>query len=122
MFQNPAFGPAQIRQFTQVFMEKAVEVSSLSAAIGSAPLIPPQLRDIWLTMMSKPERKDGWTRVDVFGWVNKASLDIIGVAGKCIPLLNTMSFSTAQDLATTLIPSTPRMRTITSFTAPSPSR
>ncbi|KAI0033894.1 cytochrome P450 [Vararia minispora EC-137] len=61
---NPAFGPAQIRQFTEIFMQKAIE-----------------LREIWLSMTSKPLREDGWSRIDIFRWVNKASLDIIGLAG-----------------------------------------
>ncbi|THH14731.1 hypothetical protein EW146_g5637 [Bondarzewia mesenterica] len=58
--QNPAFGIAQIRGFTEVFVEKSNE-----------------LRDIWATEVSSSLRKDGKLEVDAFAWLNKVSLDII---------------------------------------------
>ncbi|VDB95826.1 unnamed protein product [Peniophora sp. CBMAI 1063] len=61
---NPAFGPAQIRKFTETFIAKANE-----------------LRDVWLTLTEKPVREDGWTRVDAFEWLNKAALDMVGLTG-----------------------------------------
>jgi hypothetical protein len=40
-----------------------------------------QLRDIWLEKASNSEREDGRHRVDVFPWLNKVTLDIIGLTG-----------------------------------------
>ncbi|KAI0032662.1 cytochrome P450 [Vararia minispora EC-137] len=62
--QNPAFGPAQVRKFTETFIEKSLE-----------------LRDIFLDIASKTVRKDGRARIDVYSWLNKITLDIIGVTG-----------------------------------------
>ncbi|KAJ7671617.1 cytochrome P450 [Mycena polygramma] len=55
---NPAFGVAQIRQMTGVFMAKAIK-----------------LRDIWDAEM------DGNNTIEVFSWLRRATLDIIGEAG-----------------------------------------
>ncbi|KAH8985283.1 cytochrome P450 [Lactarius akahatsu] len=61
---NPAFGPAQVRKFTSLFLEKSLE-----------------LRDIWADLISKSTRKDGKLGLDTFTWLNKVTLDIIGLAG-----------------------------------------
>ncbi|VDC07230.1 unnamed protein product [Peniophora sp. CBMAI 1063] len=61
---NPAFGPVQVRKFTEIFVEKSNE-----------------LRDIWLDLAAKSTRKDGRVRVNAFSWMNKVTLDIIGLAG-----------------------------------------
>ncbi|KAI0028886.1 cytochrome P450 [Vararia minispora EC-137] len=61
---NSAFGPMQVRAFTEVFVQKANE-----------------LRDIWLDLASKTARKDGRVKLDAFSWLNKATLDIIGLTG-----------------------------------------
>ncbi|KAI0267190.1 cytochrome P450 [Russula aff. rugulosa BPL654] len=61
---NPAFGPAQVRKFTSLFLEKSLE-----------------LRDIWVDLLSKSSRKDGKKSFDVYMWLNKVTLDIIGLAG-----------------------------------------
>ncbi|KAJ7185025.1 cytochrome P450 [Mycena filopes] len=58
---NPAFGPAQVRDLTPVFLEKSI-----------------QLRDIWLAQASSA---GGVVRVDILPWLDKATLDIIGLAG-----------------------------------------
>ncbi|KAL0575385.1 hypothetical protein V5O48_006598 [Marasmius crinis-equi] len=60
-FQNPAFGPAQIRQLTAVFVEKANE-----------------LRDAWKGQI---ERAEGTARIEVLSWLSKMTLDVIGRAG-----------------------------------------
>ncbi|KAH9965554.1 cytochrome P450 [Lactifluus volemus] len=62
--KNPAFGPAQVRKFTSLFVEKSIE-----------------LRDIWADLVSKSSRKDGRLRLDVYSWLGKVALDIIGLAG-----------------------------------------
>ncbi|KAI0280140.1 cytochrome P450 [Russula aff. rugulosa BPL654] len=62
--QNPAFGPVQVRKFTSLFLEKSLE-----------------LRDIWVDLLSKSSRKDGKKSFDVYLWLNKVTLDIIGLAG-----------------------------------------
>ncbi|KAH9965553.1 cytochrome P450 [Lactifluus volemus] len=61
---NPAFGPVQVRKFTSLFMEKSIE-----------------LREIWADLISKSSRKDGRLRLDAYTWLNKVTLDIIGLAG-----------------------------------------
>ncbi|KAI0250884.1 cytochrome P450 [Lactifluus subvellereus] len=63
-FDNPAFGPAQVRKFTPLFVEKSLE-----------------LREIWADFVSKSSRKDGRLSLDVYTWLNKVTLDIIGLAG-----------------------------------------
>ncbi|KAI0318463.1 cytochrome P450 [Amylostereum chailletii] len=40
-----------------------------------------QLRDIWLAKASQTSRKDGKLQLDAFKWLNKATLDIIGLTG-----------------------------------------
>ncbi|KAI0633800.1 cytochrome P450 [Trametes polyzona] len=58
---NPAFGPAQVRELTEVFLEKAA-----------------QLRNIW----SIAAKKDGGvTRVNANRDLSRLTLDIIGLAG-----------------------------------------
>ncbi|KAJ6558119.1 cytochrome P450 monooxygenase [Mycena capillaripes] len=58
---NPAFGAPQIRELTEIFVAKSVE-----------------LRDIWAIQAANAE---GGARVDVLSWLSKATLDIIGLAG-----------------------------------------
>jgi hypothetical protein len=52
-----------------------------SRALDSAPIIP-QLREIWADLISKSTRKDGKLGLNAFTWLNKATLDIIGLAGE----------------------------------------
>ncbi|KAH9016227.1 cytochrome P450 [Lactarius pseudohatsudake] len=61
---NPAFGPTQVRKFTSMFLEKSLE-----------------LRDIWADLISKSTRKDGKLSFNAFVWLNKVTLDIIGLTG-----------------------------------------
>ncbi|EIW62528.1 cytochrome P450 [Trametes versicolor FP-101664 SS1] len=58
---NPAFGPAQVRDLTEIFVQKAT-----------------QLRDVWAEAASKA---GGLARVNVNRDLSKATLDIIGMAG-----------------------------------------
>ncbi|KAJ7695885.1 cytochrome P450 [Mycena olivaceomarginata] len=58
---NPAFGVAQIRVVTEIFVEKAV-----------------QLRDIWARQVTQ---KNGAGRVEVLSWLRHLTLDVIGEAG-----------------------------------------
>ncbi|KAJ7065714.1 cytochrome P450 [Mycena amicta] len=58
-----AFGPAQIRLFTDTFLQKAT-----------------QLRDIWATQLSEAGT-GGTTTIDVFAWLRRMTLDVIGEAG-----------------------------------------
>ncbi|KAF8188482.1 cytochrome P450 [Mycena galopus ATCC 62051] len=59
---NPAFGAPQIRELTEIFIQKSLE-----------------LRDIWASQTTE----SGAVRVDVIPWLSKATLDMIGLAGKC---------------------------------------
>ncbi|THU85392.1 hypothetical protein K435DRAFT_869327 [Dendrothele bispora CBS 962.96] len=55
---NPAFGPAQIREFMDIFLEKSFQV-----------------RDIWTDQIDKSDRTD--SEIDVLSWFVKATMDII---------------------------------------------
>ncbi|KAJ7100379.1 cytochrome P450 [Mycena epipterygia] len=59
--QNPAFGPAQVRGLTEIFVEKSI-----------------QLRDLWA---AKAVEGGGVTRVNVLPEFSTATMDIIGKAG-----------------------------------------
>ncbi|KAJ7739299.1 cytochrome P450 [Mycena olivaceomarginata] len=59
---NPAFGAAQIRQITGVFVEKAVK-----------------LRDIWNAKVIAADDND--STVEVLSWLRRVTLDVIGEAG-----------------------------------------
>lgn len=58
---NPAFGPAQIRGLTEVFVEKAYE-----------------LRTMWNAEL---EKHGAPARIDVHAGLSRATLDVIGLAG-----------------------------------------
>jgi hypothetical protein len=63
---NPAFGPAQVRALTELFLEKAE-----------------QLKDKWMEEINKSERaQGGQVPIDALSWLSRATLDIIGLAGK----------------------------------------
>ncbi|CDO69788.1 hypothetical protein BN946_scf184766.g33 [Trametes cinnabarina] len=59
---NPAFGPAQIRGLTEIFVEKAN-----------------QLRDVWAAEL---DAKGEPTRINVIRGLSKMTLDVIGLAGE----------------------------------------
>ncbi|PPQ82386.1 hypothetical protein CVT25_008347 [Psilocybe cyanescens] len=61
--QNPAFGPQQIRELTEIFLDKAI-----------------QLRDIWTTEI-KRQNVEGAGRIDALSWLSRLTLDVIGLAG-----------------------------------------
>ncbi|TFK35549.1 cytochrome P450 [Crucibulum laeve] len=57
---NPAFGPSQIRELTDIFVAKSIE-----------------MRDRWTEAITD----DGKGRVDALSWLSKMTLDVIGLAG-----------------------------------------
>jgi len=59
---NPAFGPQQIRELTETFIEKSI-----------------QLRDIWMSQVA--ESTSGVQTIDALSWLSRTTLDIIGLAG-----------------------------------------
>ncbi|KAH9483655.1 Cytochrome P450 monooxygenase 169 [Psilocybe cubensis] len=59
--QNPAFGPAHIRELTEIFVDKAIE-----------------LRDVWKREIDS-QGETG--RVEILSWLSKMTLDVIGQAG-----------------------------------------
>ncbi|KAF8144317.1 cytochrome P450 [Mycena galopus ATCC 62051] len=59
---NPAFGVPQVRELTEIFVDKAI-----------------QLRDIWTGKIAQSDNRVA--RVEVLSWLSKATLDIIGLAG-----------------------------------------
>ncbi|KZT61473.1 cytochrome P450 [Calocera cornea HHB12733] len=60
---NPSFSPGQIREVTPIFFETGA-----------------QLRDVLNSILSKSPSPDG-VEIDVYSWVGRAALDIIGQAG-----------------------------------------
>ncbi|THV01377.1 cytochrome P450 [Dendrothele bispora CBS 962.96] len=58
---NPAFGAAQIRELTEIFFEKSL-----------------QLRDIWAAQVSQ---EGSSAQLDVLSWLSRMTLDVIGLAG-----------------------------------------
>jgi len=62
-FKNPAFGAAQIRELTEIFIGKSLE-----------------LRDIWVREIKG--EKD--SKINVLSWLSRMTLDVIGLAGMCI--------------------------------------
>ncbi|KII91550.1 hypothetical protein PLICRDRAFT_51689 [Plicaturopsis crispa FD-325 SS-3] len=68
---NPAFGPAQVRALTEIFVTKAI-----------------QLRDLWTSIIEKDAGTSEKTpeavqqsRVDVMSGLGRMTLDVIGIAG-----------------------------------------
>ncbi|CDO71513.1 hypothetical protein BN946_scf184910.g12 [Trametes cinnabarina] len=59
--QNPAFGPAQLRELTPIFVEKSAE-----------------LRGLWEAELAQA---GGQGRIDVLKGLSKMTLDVIGLAG-----------------------------------------
>ncbi|KAJ3728054.1 cytochrome P450 [Lentinula guzmanii] len=59
---NPAFGPSQIRELTEIFVDKSVE-----------------LRDVWSTRIANTQ--DGVVKINVLSSLSKMTLDVIGLAG-----------------------------------------
>ncbi|KAF7985647.1 hypothetical protein HWV62_2167 [Athelia sp. TMB] len=55
-----AFGPTQLKELTEVFNDKAI-----------------QLRDVWSALIAENKT----ARIEAVGWLGKATLDIIGQAG-----------------------------------------
>ena len=43
-----------------------------------------QLREIWVDLLAKSSRKDGRLNLDAFMWLNKVTLDIIGLTGNSV--------------------------------------
>ncbi|KAI0301267.1 cytochrome P450 [Russula brevipes] len=62
--QSPAFGLPQVKEYSLVFVEKANE-----------------LRDALKTQISQSGAPNGSLAVDIYLWMNKVTLDIIGHAG-----------------------------------------
>ncbi|KAK7012408.1 cytochrome P450 [Favolaschia claudopus] len=60
---NPAFGVSQIRQVTEIFVEKGV-----------------QLRELWNHEISE-NQSNGGMEIEVLGWMRRLTLDVIGQAG-----------------------------------------
>ncbi|PPQ82383.1 hypothetical protein CVT25_008344 [Psilocybe cyanescens] len=91
--QNPAFGAAQIRELTEIFVDKSIE-----------------LREVWKREVNK-QGESG--RVEVLSWLSKMTLDVIGQAGfnyKFDALAN--SKSELNDAFSTLFQSSTRMTII----------
>ncbi|KAI3616017.1 cytochrome p450 [Moniliophthora roreri] len=58
---NPAFGPSQIRELTEVFVEKSLK-----------------LRDVWTSQISQDTNSG---RIDALSWLSRMTLDVVGEAG-----------------------------------------
>ncbi|TFY74075.1 hypothetical protein EWM64_g9937, partial [Hericium alpestre] len=62
--KSPAFGPTQVHALTEIFVQKSC-----------------QLHDIWNAEIAQAELTNGKAKMDVLSWLNKATLDVIGLAG-----------------------------------------
>ncbi|KAJ6489764.1 cytochrome P450 [Mycena sanguinolenta] len=58
---SPAFGPSQIQELTQLFIDKSLELS-----------------EVWA---QQPHDEAGWARIDVFPGLKAMTFDVIGLAG-----------------------------------------
>lgn len=93
--QNPAFGPSQIRNINEIFVEKSVQVCILPSIAMTLCLLSNQLKDIW---MSQVIAGDGTARINVLKWLSRytysetkdwtelslscrMTLDVIGISG-----------------------------------------
>ena len=81
--QNPAFGPQEMRELTEIFVEKALEVniSLILEHLRFIVITYFQLRDIWSTEIIK---HDGVGPIECLSWMSRTTLDIIGLAGKTL--------------------------------------
>ena len=61
---NPAFGAAQVRELTDIFIEKSIE-----------------LRDAWESEVRKQGDDSEPPTIDVLSWLSRMTLDVIGLAG-----------------------------------------
>ena len=61
---NPAFGAAQIRELTDIFVEKSIE-----------------LRNAWESEVQKQDDSNQPPTIDVLSWLSRMTLDVIGLAG-----------------------------------------
>jgi hypothetical protein len=80
--QNPAFGPAQIRELTGIFIDKAIEVTecSLSLILCSCTY---QLREGLEAEITKQTGPVGPVAyVNILPWLSRTTLDVIGLAGE----------------------------------------
>ena len=67
---NPAFGAAQIRELTDIFIEKSIE-----------------LRDAWELEAHKEGSDSQPATIDVLSWLSRMTLDVIGLAGTFLAML-----------------------------------
>ena len=77
--QNPAFGAAQIRELTEIFVEKALEVRSSIHFCTRIETDPSKLRDIWAADIKKTGKTQA--KINVLSGLSKMTLDVIGLAG-----------------------------------------
>ena len=61
---NPAFGAAQIRELTDIFVEKSIE-----------------LRNAWESEIRKQDDGSQPPTINVLSWLSRMTLDVIGLAG-----------------------------------------
>jgi cytochrome P450 len=74
---NPAFGPAQVRELSGIFLDKSNEVRMPFRHVR-VWLTSQQLRDLWL---SKLDPSTSAARLNAVADLSAATLDIIGLAG-----------------------------------------
>ena len=79
IYQNPAFGAAQIRELTEIFVEKALEVRLFIHFWVCIETDPFKLRDVWTADIKKAGKTQA--KIDVLSGLSKMALDVIGLAG-----------------------------------------
>ena len=79
VYQNPAFGVAQTKELTEIFVEKALEVRSFTHFWVCIETDPFKLRDVWTADIKKAGKTQ--TKINVLSGLKKMTLDVIGLAG-----------------------------------------
>ena len=81
--QNPAFGPAQIRELTGIFIDKAIEVTECSLTQRILCSCIYQLREGLEAEITKQAGPVGPVAyVNILPWLSRTTLDVIGLAGE----------------------------------------
>jgi len=80
IYQNPAFGVAQIKDLTEIFVEKASEVRSFIHLWVCIEADSSKLRDVWTADIKKGEKTQ--MKINVLPGLSRMTLDVIGLAGQ----------------------------------------
>ncbi|KAI0043829.1 cytochrome P450 [Auriscalpium vulgare] len=75
---NPAFGPAQMRDITSIYVEKSVELRDRWSELLSSSQASTEASPVSFAGFADDEPN---VTIEVFGWLKKMTFDVIGLAG-----------------------------------------